>query len=462
MNQVCQSWALRWSKLQGEQKMHGLYWGVTVLVAVLSGYNLHISLIENVAHDALSYMPSYTEKFISEGRWINFALFEGLKRMPPDLAALLSNAFLFVFSFVVAHRFRPVLWSSVLFALVALNIPYFTMLFKWPMTLVPGTLMMALFALLSNKMSRTVLLLTAGVLFFATYPAFYFLMPLLFVGPLQRASWPELLRFVAVWIAGYVLGYGVSQASVYLYTTLATDHGHWIEFAQWRKSTPMHDVASLWQNVLKSSGNFERNARYIADLSGWFYLPVLAVMLWALGQEFKYCVLVFMVIFSIYASVLVLGVNVPLRSGITLPLGLMMFALLVKTDWARGALLLCLCVPFAYKMHDYNFGYNHKRIYMAQLFNANDARHYLKQPQQFKRIVVTLDERKMSDYFYDLTRSRTFINRHNLREHYIKPFLYKNGWGFDQIQVKNIKRPETPVGKAKVQKQGNTLLMTLE
>ncbi len=462
MNRVAKSWFLSWSSLPGEQKMHVLYWLMTALVAVMTVYNLHISLIENVAHDALSYMPSYTEKFISEGRWINFALFEGLKRMPPDLAALLSNAFLFVFCFVVAHRFRPVLWSSLLFALVALNIPYFTMLFKWPMTLVAGTLMMALSALLSNKVPRTALLLAAGVLFFATYPAFYFLMPLLFVGQLKRAPWSEIVCFVLVWIAGYVVGYGVSQLSVYLYTSLATEQGHWIEFAQWRKSTPMHDLASLWDNILKSSGNFERNARYIANLSAWFYLPIAGVVLWALGQEIKYCVIVFMVILSIYASVIVLGVNVPLRSGITLPLGLMMFALLVKTDWARGALLVCLCVPFAYKMHDYNSGYNHKRIYMAQLFNANDARHYLKQPQQFKHIVVTLDERKMSDYFYDLTRSRTFINRHNLREHYIKPFLYKNGWGFDQIQVRNVSQAQPAQGKAKVQKQGNTLLMRLE
>ena len=104
---------------------------------------------------------------------------------------------------------------------------------------------------------------------------------------------------------GSRLGYAVAQSSVYLYTTFWTDHSQWIEFASWRQSTPISNWSSLVANIDKSSANFERNVRYLAKISPWFYVPVGLVSLWALRRHTKYTLMVCMVIFSLYASVIV-------------------------------------------------------------------------------------------------------------------------------------------------------------
>lgn len=55
------------------------------------------------------------------------------------------------------------------------------MLFKWPMTLLPASSILDLFALDYQRYSRYRIMLIAGIVMFATYPAFYFLEPLLFM-----------------------------------------------------------------------------------------------------------------------------------------------------------------------------------------------------------------------------------------------------------------------------------------
>ncbi|MEI8631027.1 hypothetical protein P4S72_00755 [Vibrio sp. PP-XX7] len=338
---------------------------------------------------------------------------------------------------------------------------YFTMLFKWPMTLLPGTLMLAVFACLRDRYTRTTLLLVAGVILFATYPAFYFLMPLLFIRQLSEESYPGLVRFLVIWMIGYGVGYAVARGSVYFYTSLWTDHPQFIQFASWRKSTPTTDLASLLSNIAKSSGNFERNALYLAKLSPLFYLPVAIVAIWALKQQTRYMIIVLLMIFSLYASVVLLGVKVPLRSGITLPIGLMMIGLLLQHPWERFILLLTLFIPFAYLTHHYNHGYNEKRIMVATMLEANDPHGYLKQSQHFKQVIVSLDEARTSRYFYDRTHSEAFKNITYLRTHYIQPYLYKFGWRQAEIKVEKTKLDHVD-GDAWVTVDGETVHLNLD
>lgn len=424
-------------------------------------YNVQMSVVSDIAHDALPYMNGYSEKFVSEGRWINFALFYSLRAVPSSMAVIVCNLSLFYFAYKLTLGIRQDKWLALCVALLVLNIPYFTMLFKWPMTLLPGCVMLAAFAYMKDKFNPSALLIVSGILFFATYPAFYFLIPLLYLPMLREAKWPALLQFLAMWILGYVVGYAVANSLVYAYTYFFSEQVSFIHFANWRRSTPSTDMASLLSNIIKSAANFERNALYISQLSPWLYLPLAGTFLWALKLHFKYCLMVLLVVFSIYASVIPLGVQVPLRSGITLPLGLTMLILLVDNKIWRTLLLVLLFIPLSYQMHDYNTGYTNSRLAMAKIMESAPGRGYYQHPEMFDKVIISVDEAQMTDYMYQLTGSGAFKVPSNLRYHFIKPYFYKNGWSKSKIEIINQPRKRVQ-GSASVHVNGKTLSVRLD
>lgn len=436
-------------------------WGIFGLLLAMTLYNVQMSVLSDIAHDALPYMSGYSDKFVSEGRWINFALFYSLKAVPSYIAVVICNLSIFYFGYRLSLGVRKDVWLALCFGLLILNVPYFTMLFKWPMTLIPGCLMLALFAYMKDKLNPYALLIVSGILLFATYPAFYFLMPLLFLSTLRNASYPSMIKFLLMWALGYVLGYVVANGLVYAYTYLSSEHASFIHFANWRRSTPSTSLSSLLDNILKSAGNFERNALYISDLSPWFYLPIAMTVIWALKQHLKYTLIVILVVLSIYASVVPLGVTVPLRSGITLPIGLGVMLLLIEQKIWRGLVLLSLFIPLSYQMHDYNYGYTQSREAMARIMGSNDTHGYLKQPERFEKVLVSVDEPKMSQYMYQLTESNAFNVPSNLRYHFIKPYLYKRGWSKDKIEVINDPRVAIQ-GETSIQPKGKTLFVRID
>ncbi|OEF29070.1 hypothetical protein A1QC_14170 [Vibrio rumoiensis 1S-45] len=436
-------------------------WCFFTALAMVTIFNVHMSVVSNIAHDALPYMEGYSDKFVSEGRWINFALFYTLRAIPSPIAVMLCDAFIFYFGYRLALGVRKDTWLALCFGLLIVSVPYFTMLFKWPMTLIPGCFMLALFAHVKDKFNPYALLIVSGILLFATYPAFYFLMPLLFLSSLSRSSYFDIFKFLCVWAIGYVLGYVVANGLVYAYTYFFSDHASFIQFASWRRSDPLNSVAGLIENITKSSDNFERNALYISNLSPWFYLPVALTTLWAAKKHLKYTLIVFLVVISIYASVIAMGVTVPLRSGITLPIGLSMMILLLNNKCWRAVALLLLFIPFAYQMHDYNSGYTSSRVAMATILEKNDTHGYLKQPKSFKKVVISVDEVKTSAYMYQLTDSNAFKTLSNLRYHFIQPYLYKQGWPRSKIEV--INDPHLTVrGEAIIKKEDDVLFIDID
>jgi len=424
-------------------------------------YNMHIALLETVAHDALPFMTNYVEKFTSEGRWVNFSLFYFLRDIPQIIAFPLCNLFVFIFGYQVARSILKERWLVICFALTIVNIPYFAMLFKWPMTLVVGTGLLALFSCIKDRMSVSAVLLLSGVLLFASYPAFYFLIPLIYLRELSQEPSTKMIKFILIWIAGYVLGYIVAQLSVFGYTFWTEGHGHLIVFAGWRESTPTTNIASLITNITKSADNFKRNALYLSMLSPFFFIPVALLFLVSLKAHFKYTLIVLLVVLSIYASVIALGVDVPLRSGITFPIGMAMIALLFRYDWGKALLLITLFIPFAYKTYGYNYAYHEKRVILRDILNPADIHGYLKQPHHFNRVIVKVDEKKTSQYFYDLTQSNAFKNLTNLREHYIKPYFYTRGWKNKNIEVVDTHQHRI-VGRADVETKNGTLYVIID
>ncbi|KPU82672.1 hypothetical protein JI57_03740 [Psychromonas sp. PRT-SC03] len=438
-----------------------MQWGVLLVFSMITLFNLHISMSSNIAHDALPYMDNYIGKFKSEGRWINFSLYYPLSVMPAVIAASLANLFMFIFAYKVAVGVKKEYWLAVIVAMLIINIPSFSMLLKWPMTIVPGCFMLALLACNKDKLNTSIFLLMAGVLLFATYPAFYFLMPLLFISRLRASSYIDILKFLCIWILGYVLGYAVANILVYLYTSIFTDHGTFIHFVSWRQETPSNSISALLANIISSANDFKRNVNYIGRLSLWFYAPIVLTTLWALFKHFKYTMIVLIVMVSLYASVIPLGITVPLRSGVTFPIGMAMLLLIIPNKYWRLLTFMTLMIPFAYQMHTYNSHYAYNRDVLAQILEKNDTQDLLKSPRLFNKLVVSVDAKKMSKYMWDKTGSKSFKRVLNLRDHYIKPYFNQYGWKNANIKVLDVSRSNIQ-GNVLIKKEGDILFVTMQ
>lgn len=425
-------------------------------------HNVYTSVLINIAHDALPYMAHYSDKFTSEGRWINFAVFPISSSLNPQLANALCFLFIGMFGYNVSRSLSRDRWLAAFFALTVMNIPYYTMLFKWPMTLLPGCIMLALFSYYRNRLSIPSMLLIAGVLLFATYPAFYFVMPLIYIAHLKDRSYKDIMVFMLWWAAGYVLGYLIGNGLIYLYTWLFEGHAHFMQMASWRKESPLTGMASLIHNVDRSTGDFVRNANYISELSAWYFLPALGITLLMVKDNVKYFLILLAMIISIYASVVVLGVHVPLRSGITLPLGIAMVVFLLKHPWAKYINLILLLIPLAYQTYHYNNKYNNTRIIMSQVIEKNDVNHKIEDKSKYDKIVATVDQEKMSEWLKHVTGSKQFNNLSNLEYHMIRPYFYKQGWPDSAISVKYIHQKAPIKGETEVSIKDRTLYVRFE
>ncbi len=441
-------------------KMELTGWLVVFLLAIVTVFNLQISMLGNVPHDELIYLTSYSQKLMEEGRWVNFIFFDWLRSIPPVIAASFCNLFLFIFAYQVGRASAVETWCAVIFGLLVLNIPNFTMLFKWSITILPASLMLALFAFFYQHYSRNRLTLIAGIFMFATYPGFYFLIPLLFIRELDKENWGSTVKFILVWTLGYVLGYAFAQLFVYTVTALFTENSMFFHIAKWRNPTPMTDLPSMLENIARSIGDFKKNLHYLSELSIWFYFPIAMVFVWAFKYHLKYSLVNMMVIFSVYASVVIIGIDVPLRTGITLPLGMATIALLVKQPFARVLLIISTFIPFAYQTYDYNYNYNKDREILGSFLEESDPYNYLKQPNRFKRLIISMDEEKTSKHLFNLTKNDEFKRVWGMKNKYIKPHFKQYGWQHNDIVFNNMALDNT-IEKTHLTIQGDIIYLNI-
>ncbi len=426
------------SSISKMSRLDRIAWTVVSLLSVVTVFNLYISMLGNVPHDELIYLSSYSQKLLEEGRWIIFILFDVLRTIPPVISVSLCNVFLFIFAYKVGRASNVDTWCAIIFGLLALNIPHFTMLFKWSMTILPASIILAILALGHQRYARYQFTLIAGILMFATYPGFYFLVPLLFIRQLDQENWSSFVKFISVWILGYVLGYAFAQLFVYTVTTLFTESPMFFHIAEWRNPKPMTDLSSMLENITRSTEEFKMNLQYLSELSPWFYVPIVGVFIWALKSHLKFNIINILVVFSVYASVVLIGIDVPLRTGITLPLGIAVIALLVKQPLARVLLLVSIFIPFSYNTYSYNYAYNKDREIIANFLEQSDNYNYLKQPNKFKKIVITLDENKTSEYLFYMTKNDEFKKIWGMKNKYIKPHFKQYGWKHSDIVFNNV------------------------
>ena len=79
------------SAIVSRRNIDYFFWSCIIFLFLLLVLNLkEVMLVQVWRHDALYYLPHYTDQVKAEGRWINYFLFDFLKTFPAHASALLS------------------------------------------------------------------------------------------------------------------------------------------------------------------------------------------------------------------------------------------------------------------------------------------------------------------------------------------------------------------------------------
>jgi|SRR5690554_511128 len=223
--------------------------GTILALLVLAGFTLpHLVEFLQVQfwrHDSVYYVSSYGGKVKSEGRWLNYFAFHGLKHVPAWLSILISYGAVGCFSFHCSYRLNRDKWFSLLLALAVVNIPFFRMQLEWPTTLLPAFVLLGFAPWLSRRVPDYCFFAFYGVLLLGSFSSLYFLLPLLYM---QNITVGALARTLMLWVLGFVLGYAVSQTLVWVAL------GHFIEVASWRQPHPVDSLSALLANLVRAWG----------------------------------------------------------------------------------------------------------------------------------------------------------------------------------------------------------------
>lgn len=221
------------------------------LIAV-SGVQLLDPMVRHDDFPALLADPTeFWAKTLSEGRWLNWLWHLRPVAGPAPLHYLLYLAAWATFCAAAAvnalGRDAP-LWQPVALSLLIAVGPPAILISLWFNTLIPGLALVALFAVLSTRLSerasRALLLVfvPATLMAYTTYPLLLLMICLTRHGGRRGAG--DLLGLLALFAASFALGlvliYGLNYAV----------HGVFgIEVAAWRAPTPAHDLASAAANL---------------------------------------------------------------------------------------------------------------------------------------------------------------------------------------------------------------------
>lgn len=295
-------------------------WPELAFIAVLS-----IALFANLAafidihvwrHDSMYYV-NYNDKLAEEGRWINLLAFRFLRIVPSEIAILVSFISVIAFAYAVAARVTRNVHFSIAFALLCALIPVLPVQLEVPETLLLGFVFLSFTPLIQQRLPEHYFFLTTAVVFFGTFSAFYFLMPLLYLKDLDRRGF---FRITAYWVLAFVVGYIVTNLLVLLAT------GHLIQLASWRNPHYVTDFSSFQHNVIQVVSAIRVHADKLSEVVKPGVLVFLMVIsLFASVKKYRVFGF-FLALFSalgVYVSVIPVGIYVQERTILTALLALM-------------------------------------------------------------------------------------------------------------------------------------------
>ncbi len=228
---------------------------VAVVYAVLMAVSLPQLIDPLVRHDdfpALLVDPSgFYAKTLHEGRWLNYWWhLRGV--MTPAWANFAAYQLCWAVFCAAAARAAlgraATVWPVLGLALLIAVAPPALLISLWFNTLIPGLALVALFAVLANRLPPRamrwllVLFVPLTLMAYTTYPLLLLAVCLTTHG--AQTSWRDVAGPLAIFIASFALGILAIYGLNYL------EHGIFgIPMADWRTPQPTRDLASLMANL---------------------------------------------------------------------------------------------------------------------------------------------------------------------------------------------------------------------
>lgn len=309
---------------------------ILVFMIILLWINLSLFLqVEIWRQDSMYYVAGYDDKLAEEGRWINYLFFNFLRILPSDIAILISYGCVFGFAYNVAHRVTEQAYFSLGFGFLCVLVPVLPVQLEWPETLLFGFVFLALSPLLQRMLPDYYFFPLMGLVFFGTFSAFYFLMPLLFLRDLIISRF---WRLMVYWIGAFVLAYLVTQLIVYMST------GSTMQIAGWRQPHYVVDLVSLLGNLGRTGAWLAVHwgkAQHFLEPSLLFVLALIAVAVAFSKKQYLTLVVAIISGLAVYVSVLPIGIYIQERTTLSVFIALFS-ALFLYHHRSRQAYLMAM------------------------------------------------------------------------------------------------------------------------
>ncbi|NOR79859.1 MAG: hypothetical protein GQ529_03355 [Methyloprofundus sp.] len=288
-------------------------------------------------HDALYYMPNddtyYRAKVATEGRWINYILFNVLTLISGSILSIFVLLSFGYFIFTATYKWTKNYYYSLIVSLLFIQIPSFYDLITWPATSTPAFLVLLLSVILQKRLNIFFYFVLFGILFFGTMSNYYYLLPLLYLSYLKNHNCKQNIKFVSfklipAWAIGFIAGYIVTQLIIYI------NFDHFMKIALWRGPHYIHSIHDLIENISRSINYLERDIKSIF-LNSWLVLLFIFSLIVGIIDRRKY--LVFIPIGLFYLIVVI-------HYFIVIPVGIYISPRTIVATWV-GVLTIFFFVP---------------------------------------------------------------------------------------------------------------------
>lgn len=388
---------------------------ILVLMFMLLCVNLSVFLEVDVwRQDSMYYVDGYGDKLADEGRWINYLFFDLLRLVPSDIAILFSYACVIIFTYTVAQRVTNSVYFSAAFSILCALVPVMPVQLEWPETLLIGFGLLAFSPQLQRSLPQYVFFPLIGILFFGTFSAFYFLMPLLF---LKDLNYSRFWRLMIYWVGSFLLAYIVTNVIVYLFT------GNTIQLAGWRNPHYVVDMASLIENVARVQGIL---ASHIGKVSHFLKpgilaaLVLIAFVICVLKKQYFVFILALISGLAIYVSSIPVGIYVQERTTLCSFIAVLT-AFFVYQYQSRRSLLAVMLIMFLVSIrmgvaaHDSISWYKTQTDVLSQQFQSA-IKH---QPGEVRKLFIMVEMQESLKLFKKIEEN---IGKKNLfSEGFVQP-----------------------------------------
>jgi len=288
-----------------------------------------ISQIHIYRHDSLYYMPNantyYHMKVATEGRWINYLLFDISDQISGRLLSVFILFSFAYFIFTAVYQWSKNYYYSFMLSLFFIQIPSLYDSIMWPATSAPAIVVLLLAIFLQRKLNIFLYFILFGILFFGTISTYYYLLPLLFLIHFSNPNKKQNIAFflhklLPAWASGFIIGYIATQVIVYM------NFGHFIIIANWRSPHYVHSLNDLVENIMRSLTFFKEHLNLLFSHNWHMALSLFALILSNINRRkdifFLSFILFFLITIVHYIITIPIGIFIAPRTIISVWVGI--------------------------------------------------------------------------------------------------------------------------------------------